>query len=284
MSERRQDGAAIIAQTSGRDQDVSLTPRTPRHSFQQTREGKDAADGDLDRAWSDFSNDDAGDAAAGHSSGVRNDVAGDVSEHGRLLSQDHDGEEGYELGERISLSSNDSSGAPAFKDPEVEDSPYPEVRAAVRNYDEDVPASTVRAWVIGLTLTVIGASMNTLFSLRQPSIAIGPLVAQIVAYPLGHAWARAMPEREFTTFGLRWSLNPGPFNVKEHAVITVMAGVSFSVAYSTDIILAQMVFYKQNFGILFQLLLTISSQSLGYGIAGVMRKFLGKLKNETMSE
>ena len=31
-----------------------------------------------------------------------------------------------------------------------EDSPYPEVRAAVRNYDEDVPANTVRAWVIGM--------------------------------------------------------------------------------------------------------------------------------------
>ncbi|KAM3482364.1 hypothetical protein MY5147_000212 [Beauveria neobassiana] len=148
------------------------------------------------------------------------------------------------------------------------------VRAAVRNYDEDVPANTVRAWTIGLTLTVIGASMNTLFSLRQPSISIGPLVAQIVAYPLGHAWARLMPAREFRTCGLRWSLNPGPFNIKEHAVITVMASVSFSVAYSTDIILAQLVFYKQDFGILFQLLLTISTQSLGYGIAGVMRKFL----------
>ncbi|RYP92689.1 hypothetical protein DL770_001202 [Monosporascus sp. CRB-9-2] len=39
-------------------------------------------------------------------------------------------------------------------------------------------------------------------------------------------------------------------------------------------ILAQLVFYKQDFGIMFQLLLTISTQSLGYGIAGMMRKFL----------
>ncbi len=55
-----------------------------------------------------------------------------------------------------------------------------------------------------------------------------------------------------------------------------MASVSFSVAYATDIILAQIVFYKQDFGIPFQLLLTISTQSLGYGIAGMMRKFLGQ--------
>ncbi len=158
---------------------------------------------------------------------------------------------------------------------EVEDSPYPEVRAAVRNYDEDVPCNTVRAWVIGMTLVIIGASMNTLFSLRSPSISIGTLVAQIIAWPMGHAWAKVMPRHQFTTLGLKWSLNPGPFNIKEHSIIVVMAGVSFSVAYATDIILAQIVFYKQDFGIVFQLLLVISTQSLGYGIAGLMRKFLG---------
>ncbi|KAJ3491016.1 hypothetical protein NLG97_g5673 [Lecanicillium saksenae] len=245
MGDRRRDGASGTAQTSGRDQDIGIVERTPRHSFQQGRRDHQDDDGgdDFDK-WSDFDADEAL-----HSSGAA---------------------EAFELGDRVSL----DNGASGFKDPEAENSPYPEVRAAVRNYDEDVPANTVRAWVIGLTLTVIGSGMNTLFSLRQPSISIGPLVAQIVAYPIGHAWARIVPERHFNTFGLRWSLNPGPFNIKEHAVITVMAGVSFSVAYSTDIILAQTVFYKQDFGILFQLLLAISTQSLGYGIAGVMRKFL----------
>lgn len=158
---------------------------------------------------------------------------------------------------------------------EVEDSPYPEVRAAVRNYDEDVPCNTVRAWTIGLTLVVVGASMNTLFSLRAPSIGLGALIAQIIAWPMGHGWAKVMPERTFNTLGLTWSLNPGPFNIKEHSIIVVMASVSFSVAYATDIILAQIVFYKQDFGIPWQLMLTISTQSLGYGIAGMMRKFLG---------
>lgn len=76
--------------------------------------------------------------------------------------------------------------------------------------------------------------------------------------------------------GVTLKLNPGPFNVKEHAIIVVMAGVSFSVAYATDIILAQKVFYKQDFGLLWQLLLVVSTQSLGYGIAGMMRRFLGE--------
>ncbi len=263
MGDTKLAGASVGAHASGRDQDMGATERTPRHSFQE-----DNNDDDDLAQWSDFDAD--GDAR--HSSGLRNDEAGNVPEHGRLLNPGAAGDDAIELGDRISL----DNGTSAFKDPEAEDSPYPEVRAAVRNYDEDVPANTVRAWAIGLALTVAGASMNTLFSLRQPSISIGPLVAQVVAYPIGHAWARVMPAREFRTFGVPWSLNPGPFNIKEHAVITVMASVSFAVAYSTDIILAQLVFYKQDFGLIFQLLLTISTQSLGYGIAGVMRKFLGE--------
>lgn len=75
---------------------------------------------------------------------------------------------------------------------------------------------------------------------------------------------------------VKLKLNPGPFNVKEHAIIVVMASVSFSVAYATDIILAQKVFYKQDFGLLWQMLLVVSTQSLGYGIAGMMRRFLGE--------
>lgn len=155
-----------------------------------------------------------------------------------------------------------------------EDSPYPEVRAAVRNYDIEAPCNTVRAWTIGMVLVVVGASMNTLFSLRNPSIGLGALIAQIIAWPIGHGWAKVMPTKQYKTFGLKWSLNPGPFNIKEHSIIVVMASVSFSVAYATDIILAQKVFYKQDFGVTWQLMLTISTQSLGYGIAGIMRKFL----------
>ena len=192
----------------------------------------------------------------------------DDSEHGRLL--DPLGGPGEE---DIELKPLGSDGGTDEEEGE-EDSPYPEVRAAVRNYDQELPCNTIRAWTIGLTLVVLGASMNTLFSLRQPSITIGALIAQVVAYPLGHVWARVMPSRQFSTFGYRWSLNPGPFNVKEHGIIVVMASVSFSVAYATDIILAQKIFYKQDFGVPFQLMLTISSQSVGYGIAGIMRKFL----------
>ncbi|KAI5855576.1 small oligopeptide transporter [Durotheca rogersii] len=198
----------------------------------------------------------------------------DVEEHEYLLDQNALGQEPIELRRMGSGSLESFDDESASKHSEEEDSPYDEVRAAVRNFDEDLPCSTIRAWTIGLSLVLVGASMNTLFSLRQPSISLGALTAQIIAWPLGRGWERWMPHRRINIFGYRCDLNPGPFNIKEHSIIMVMASVSFSVAYATDIILAQLVFYKQNFGMLFQIILVISTQSLGYGIAGTMRKFL----------
>lgn len=160
---------------------------------------------------------------------------------------------------------------------EVNDnSPYPEVRAAVRNYDDGGPANTVRAWVMGLFLVTIASGLNQLFFLRYPSFALSSLICQLIAYPIGCAWARWLPEWEFNWFGLKWKLNPGPFNMKEHTVITVMANCSLSgpVAYSVDTIVALKGFYKKDLGWGFNLLLTVSNQVIGYGLAGVCRRFL----------
>ena len=43
---------------------------------------------------------------------------------------------------------------------------------------------------------------------------------------------------------------------------------------ATDIIIVQEVFYRQHFGYLFQILLTLTTQMLGYGIAGICRRWL----------
>jgi hypothetical protein len=50
---------------------------------------------------------------------------------------------------------------------------------------------------------------------------------------------------------LKWNLRPGPFNYKEHAVITVMANAAYagSAIYATDVLVSQQVFYGQNFGL-----------------------------------
>jgi hypothetical protein len=93
-------------------------------------------------------------------------------------------------------------------------------------------------WVISMLMTTIGSGLNMLFSLRSPSITITSYVAQLIVYPVGLAWDKVMPNRQHTTFGVKWNLNPGPFNFKEHAMIVIMANASFGngAGYFTDIL------------------------------------------------
>jgi hypothetical protein len=97
-------------------------------------------------------------------------------------------------------------------------------------------------------LTTIASGLNSLFSLRAPTLTISSIVVQLVAYPLGVGWSMIMPDRTFRTFGVRWNLNPGTFNLKEHGLIVIMANAAFGngVGYFTDTIVAQRGFYGKS--------------------------------------
>lgn len=47
-----------------------------------------------------------------------------------------------------------------------EDSPYPEVRAAVRNTDGGEAANTPRAWIIGLFFVTLGTGLHMFLGMR----------------------------------------------------------------------------------------------------------------------
>ncbi|KAI1320431.1 small oligopeptide transporter [Xylariaceae sp. FL0255] len=157
-----------------------------------------------------------------------------------------------------------------------ENSPYPEVRSAVRNYDVDLPANTIRAWTIGLILCTVGSGVNMLFSLRNPTVTVTTYVIQLVAYPIGLLWDLVFPDRVFSVFGVKFNFKPGKFNFKEHVIIVVMSNAAYGggVLYATDVLVAQQVWYKQNFGWGFQLLFGITTLCTGYGLAGLTRRFL----------
>ena len=56
------------------------------------------------------------------------------------------------------------------------------------------------------------------------------IVAQLISFPLMRAWARLVPSVKI--FGV--SLNPGPFTIKEHVIITIMANVGSGSAYAVS--------------------------------------------------
>ncbi|KAN0078370.1 OPT oligopeptide transporter domain containing protein [Tylopilus felleus] len=152
-----------------------------------------------------------------------------------------------------------------------DDSPYPEVRSAVSNTDDQsIPTSTLRAWVLGIILTVLLAGLNQFFFFRYPSITISGFVSVLVALPMGRAWAAIVPNRRI--FGV--PLNPGPFSIKEHVLLTIMSTVGSGSAYATDIVAVQRVYYSQTYNFSYQWMLVMSTQLLGFSIGGILRRFL----------
>lgn len=69
-------------------------------------------------------------------------------------------------------------------------------------------------------------------------------------------------------------LNPGPFNMKEHASITLMSSASAQSALATEALAAQELFYGGYPNKAAGIFVVITSQLIGFGIAGLLRHIL----------
>ncbi|KAD5318395.1 hypothetical protein E3N88_18341 [Mikania micrantha] len=98
-----------------------------------------------------------------------------------------------------------------------------EVRLTVSNTDDpSLPVWTFRMWFLGLTSCTLLSFLNQFFAYRTEPIVI----TQLTTLPIGHFMAAVLPETKFQLpgFGSKsLSLNPGPFNMKEHVLISIFA-------------------------------------------------------------
>ncbi|KAF6063785.1 OPT family small oligopeptide transporter [Candida albicans] len=156
-------------------------------------------------------------------------------------------------------------------------SPYPQVRGVTDPYDDPtIPVETVRVYIVAIIWTAIGAVINQFFSERQPSIGLGMSVVQVFLYPTGLICEWILPKWKFKVWKYTIDLNPGPYTFKEQMLATIFCGVSSGTSYVSSNILMQKseLFYDNkwvDFG--YQVLLTLSTNFLGFGLSGIMRQF-----------
>jgi hypothetical protein len=120
-----------------------------------------------------------------------------------------------------------------------------------------MPSSTLRAWVIGLIWAILIPGVNQFFYFRYPAVTINQVCEnfphnvsvsllgfqllnlivrdkispKLLSLPICKVWARYLPNISF--FGI--PLNPGPFTIKEHVIITIMASVGAVPAYAVSV-------------------------------------------------
>lgn len=165
---------------------------------------------------------------------------------------------------------------------ENELSPVEQVRLTVPTTDDpSLLVWTFRMWFLGLTSCVVLSFLNTFFGYRTEPLVITMVSVQVATLPMGRFMAKVLPETKFRVpgFGSReYSLNPGPFNVKEHVLISIFAnaGAAFGsgTAYAIGIVTIIKAFYHREISFLAGWILVITTQVLGYGWAGIMRKYV----------
>ncbi|KAM5345937.1 hypothetical protein ACJ41O_011798 [Fusarium nematophilum] len=140
--------------------------------------------------------------------------------------------------------------------------------------DPSLPCLTIRMWTIGIAFCLVGSGVNTLYTLRFPSVSLSQSAIQFLAYPVGKAWQYVVPDWGVTLFGQRHSLNPGPFNYKENMLIYILANLSFLTRLSADVLTEQRVFYGLHAGWGFELLATLTTILYGFSLAGLGRSLV----------
>uniref|UniRef100_A0A7N2LQW0 Oligopeptide transporter 1-like n=1 Tax=Quercus lobata TaxID=97700 RepID=A0A7N2LQW0_QUELO len=160
---------------------------------------------------------------------------------------------------------------------EVNDSPIEQVRLTVPITDDPtLPCLTFRTWFLGITSCAVLTFLNQFFGYRQNALYISSVSAQIVVLPIGKFMAAYLPNKFIHIPGTKWffSLNPGPFNLKEHVLITIFANSGSNSVYAVGIITIVKAFYHRGIHPLAAILLSHTTQLLGYGWAGLYRKLL----------
>ncbi|KAI8842547.1 OPT oligopeptide transporter protein-domain-containing protein [Chytridium lagenaria] len=168
---------------------------------------------------------------------------------------------------------------PLFIDDEEEDyidEIYDIVDAVVsRSDDPTLPASTFRAWFLGLFFCSILAAANTLFSFRTNMFHASLSLEFCWRIRVDLFMAAVLPTTKFRVFGWDMTLNPGRFNHKEHALIYVFCNSGANTAYALYNIIGQKFqLYQEDLSLTASIVFAIVTQIFGYGLAGLCRRFL----------
>ncbi|GLT60563.1 hypothetical protein SLA2020_333250 [Shorea laevis] len=161
-------------------------------------------------------------------------------------------------------------------------SPVEQVRLTVPNTDDpSLPVWTFRMWFLGLFSCALLSFLNQFFAYRAEPLVITQITVQVATLPIGQFMASVLPTAKFRIpgFGSReFSLNPGPFNMKEHVLITIFANAGSAFgngpAYAIHIVTAIKGFYHRKISFLAGWIIINTTQVLGYGWAGLLRKYV----------
>ena len=105
------------------------------------------------------------------------------------------------------------------------------------------PILTFRFWILSTFWVSAGCMISSFYYFKPYSTTLSTVTVQLLAWAMGTSMARWLPKRVFQTFGYQWTLNPGPFNSKEHALVVISVWGSQHTAYGLGPLSALELYY-----------------------------------------
>ncbi|KAF2674475.1 OPT superfamily oligopeptide transporter [Microthyrium microscopicum] len=129
---------------------------------------------------------------------------------------------------------------------------------------------TFRTWFVGIGISVFASIITSINTFKPQAVHIHTVFVVVIAYLMGLALAVILPSRG----RIGKILNPGPFHKKEHAAIIVMVAAASSTPEAMHVVAVQRLFYDIEISPPIAFFLILSTQMLGFGVAGLLRKTL----------
>jgi hypothetical protein len=117
---------------------------------------------------------------------------------------------------------------------------------------------------------LLGGTISAIYYFKPQTAIVSTVFLAVITYMLGELISIALPRKGIIG---RW-LNQHPFNVKEHLAIVIIANSASISALGIEILAVEQLSYGAKLGGAISVFLMLSSQFLGYGIAGLMRMVL----------
>lgn len=143
--------------------------------------------------------------------------------------------------------------------------------------DPTIPVLTFRYFLLSVIFIAPGAFLSTMNSFRTTAAPYSIFFVQIASHWVGKWLAQVLPTRRWKPFGSEkysFTLNPGPWSIKETALVTITASSGATGSLATDAIALGELFFDQTVSPAAAIFFMWAVVFVGYSYAAIARNFL----------
>ncbi|KAL2825490.1 OPT oligopeptide transporter protein-domain-containing protein [Aspergillus cavernicola] len=130
---------------------------------------------------------------------------------------------------------DESSSKPQYDFDSDESKNIPELVQTVVGFEDDpsIPVLTFRSVALSAVFCIIGSVVSQLSYFRTTSAPFPVFFVILASDPLGRFLARVLPDYKVPLGRFSFSLNPGPWSIKEHAIVGIAANAGSQGQWAT---------------------------------------------------